>query len=406
MAQNYSYNDPENPYPQDRNSGNPYDTSGTPPPASESPTAPRGTVDTSGVPSGQDVTNQTGQTGQPAPTAQGGAFDRTTFRDRLMSSGIKNNGDLQAWVASNPSFATGVQVQGDKVILPTGEVIDAVFDTGGAGARAAWTGTGVNAQGVPDSPAGQAGAGASIGGGGQNVAGGNNPFGGMPSWAADLMSRLNSQGQAKSQNDALMNELLNTYKTRANQTLALDKNDPAIRQQADAYSAQQERARRNYLADLAERSGPNANLRGETRLTGEQLGQNTGAFEASLIGKEIENRRSEILNALNSMTGMLNTNQQIELQKELAQLDDAAKRYGIDVSAATSKYGTDVGASTSRYGVDAQKQMSQNSLDAQWRNALLNNSQFMTQFNLDDKKNSFYQDALQKGLLNPSSAPQ
>jgi hypothetical protein len=57
-------------------------------------------------------------------------------------------------------------------------------------------------------------------------------------------------------------------------------NDPTVRAQADAYSANQTRGSRNYLADLAEKAGPLANLQGESRLASERAAQSSGAFES------------------------------------------------------------------------------------------------------------------------------
>jgi hypothetical protein len=124
---------------------------------------------------------------------------------------------------------------------------------------------------------------------------------------------------------ALYEELLK----RSQQGLAIDRNDPIIRGQADAYSANQERSRRNYLGDLAEKSGPNANLRGEQRLTAERAGQASGAFESELMGRELTARRDEIAQALNSRQNYLSDQQRNSLTMELAKMDDAVRRLGI-----------------------------------------------------------------------------
>ena len=56
------------------------------------------------------------------------------------------------------------------------------------------------------------------------------------------------------------------------------------------------------------------------------MGQRTGTFEAELVGRELTARRAEIQQALTSMQGMLTTDQQMSLQRELALMDDAIKR--------------------------------------------------------------------------------
>jgi hypothetical protein len=146
---------------------------------------------------------------------------------------------------------------------------------------------------------------------------------------AQLLGQITQQNTAaqaadaanKQKSDALYNTLLD----QSQQSLAVDRNDPTIRAQADAYNANATRAERNYLADLAEKSGPNANLQGQTRVASEQLGQQTGSFEASLLGNELTARRQSISDALNGMRGLLSTDQQAALQKELSTMDDAIR---------------------------------------------------------------------------------
>ena len=129
------------------------------------------------------------------------------------------------------------------------------------------------------------------------------------------------QTQKDPRNDALYNMLLE----RAQQGLSVDRNNPVIRQQADAYSANERRASRDYMADLAESSGPYSSLRSEGRLASERVGQRTGAFEAQLMGREIEARRNEIAQALAQMGSLLSDDQRIALQRELGLLDIALR---------------------------------------------------------------------------------
>lgn len=126
------------------------------------------------------------------------------------------------------------------------------------------------------------------------------------------------------------NELYKLLMDRAKQGTKIDPNDPNIRQQVDPYAAAQERERRNYLADMAERSGPGANLRGESRLASERAGQATGMFQSQLIGRELQSRRDEIQNALSMWSDRLTEDQRQALQRELGYLNDATQRYGID----------------------------------------------------------------------------
>jgi hypothetical protein len=151
------------------------------------------------------------------------------------------------------------------------------------------------------------------------------------------------QQAQNAQRDALYQQLLG----RATQSLTIDQNDPNIRQQADAYSANIERQKRNYLADLAEKSGGLANLQGQTRIAAEQAGQASGQFESQLIGREIDSRRQEIQDALQQMGGMLTSQQQMALQQQLAQMDDATKRLGLEYQ--NSQFGAQLGQNANQF---------------------------------------------------------
>ena len=68
------------------------------------------------------------------------------------------------------------------------------------------------------------------------------------------------------------------------------KDDPIVRAQVDAYRAEQERARRNYLDDLAEKA-KGQSIAGEERMAAERMGQDVGKFAAGVIATEVEARR-------------------------------------------------------------------------------------------------------------------
>lgn len=161
--------------------------------------------------------------------------------------------------------------------------------------------------------------------------GGNNLF---PDWYQQLMTRSVDQQQAaaadaKSRSDALYS----TLDQRAKQGLAVGADDPTVKPQVDAFRAEQDRSQRNYLGDLAERSGPFANMRGETRRSAEGVGQATSGFQAQLIGREIQSRRDEIAQALATQAGLLTGDQQRALQAELAQMDQALGEANAKTSA-------------------------------------------------------------------------
>jgi hypothetical protein len=155
------------------------------------------------------------------------------------------------------------------------------------------------------------------GGGG----GGNSMF---PDWYRGMMeSQVAQQNadrqQAKERSDALYS----TLNTRANQSLQVGADDPIIKGQVDAFRAEQNRAGRNYLSDVAESSGPYANLRGEQRMAAEKIGQGTSGFQAELLARELGARRDEVSQALGQEGSMLSGDQARNLQALQASLGQA-----------------------------------------------------------------------------------
>lgn len=104
---------------------------------------------------------------------------------------------------------------------------------------------------------------------------------------------------------------------------------PVVRAQSDAYAANEERSRRNYISDVAERGGPYANIEGERRMASERMGQRVGGFEAELMGRELAARRDEISEALTLMAGQLSGDQTRALQRELAQIEAQLAEQGM-----------------------------------------------------------------------------
>lgn len=130
-----------------------------------------------------------------------------------------------------------------------------------------------------------------------------------------------------SRDNALRQQLIDQLLARSKQGLDVSRaNNPAIRAASDAYAAQEERARRNYIADAAEDLGPLANIRGEERMAAERMGQRTGAYEADLVLREQTAIRQEIQDALDSLTGLISLDDELALRKELALMDDAINR--------------------------------------------------------------------------------
>jgi hypothetical protein len=189
------------------------------------------------------------------------------------------------------------------------------------------------------------------------------------------------------ENDQRADELYEILMGRITGGINLDRNNPAIRKQADAYSANEERSRRDYLADLAEKSGPMANIRGEERMAAERAGQRSGAFEAELMGRELMAQRDEIQNALSQAQGLLTSQQQLALQKELALLDNAIKEKQIGLQ------GREL--DLRGRGLDLQGQ----GLGLQARGMDLEHEEFLRRLAFDEADRGAYWDAIRSGLI-------
>lgn len=227
------------------------------------------------------------------------------------------NINARDFLKSLGGIASGVSmVSPDKIRLPDGEILDVVGnvnDTTGVGG--AWWGSEKDWQaGIGKNGGGGGGGGWAPEGGGGAGGGGTGQTGGGFMYG--------NQGQR--------DDLFNTLLSRSKQSLNINPMEDAnIRSQADPYAASVERERRRYMADTAERMGPLANIQGESRLSSEKAGQASGLFESQLVGREMSARRDEIAQALASMQGMLSQEQQLAMQRELAQLDASIRNRQI-----------------------------------------------------------------------------
>jgi hypothetical protein len=145
-------------------------------------------------------------------------------------------------------------------------------------------------------------------------------------------------------------DLFKMLMDRATQGTTISREDPNIRQQVAPYAAQEERAKRNYISDVAEREGPLANLRGEERMAAERMGQRVGGFEAELIGRELTAKREEITHAIDAALRIGAQDQAQALTLQLAQIDADLRRQGLDVQ----RYGIDSGANVAISGQNNQ----------------------------------------------------
>jgi hypothetical protein len=129
------------------------------------------------------------------------------------------------------------------------------------------------------------------------------------------------------------NDLYEQMKLRAQQGLNIDDNDPIIKGQVDTYRAEQTRAGRDFISDAAESAGGLGNMEGTRAIAAEKAGQNTASFASELKNRELTSRRQEIQNYMQQMGGMLSQQQQLEMQHELAMINQHLSQQQIDLSA-------------------------------------------------------------------------
>lgn len=159
----------------------------------------------------------------------------------------------------------------------------------------------------------------------------------VPGQAAAASTYSSTPGAAPTQataNQGTQDVVRNTWLQQASQGTAIDPNDPNIKQQVDPYAAAQTRAQRDADSAAAERLsaqglGTSGAMDQERRYDSEQAGQATGQFQASLVGQELQNRRTEIQNALNGLSGTITNDQKNALEQELADMDNAIKQAGL-----------------------------------------------------------------------------
>ena len=285
----------------------------------------------------------------PPPTPQGGyqpmegvdmgkMNDPTHTSPKYIASRIlASGGSLQAAAAAigaTPLDAT-------RMRLASGEVIDTRRDEEGANALQWLVMGGGGSQGAPSNgDGGSWRVGMPSGTNTQRMDStmGGSPMGGSPGFGGLSLGGASTAGLAFGDRS---NSLWNTLLQRSAQGLNINPNDPIIANQVSAFGAQQERAGRNYLAELAESEGPNANLGGEQRLVAERAGQATGALQAQLVGNELMARRQEIQNALTQMGGMLSDEQRMALQLKLGLIDANLRQQ--QVTNQNTQFGADLG---------------------------------------------------------------
>ncbi len=197
-------------------------------------------------------------------------------------------------------------------------------------------------------------------------------------------------------NQGTQDVVRNSYLERATQGTDVSVNDPNIKAQSQPFAAAQDRSRRQYLSEAAERAsaqglGDSGAMEMERRFASERAGQNVGMFEAELVGREIQERRSEIKEALTMLTGQIGNDQMLALQRELAELDRQLKELGIRT-----------GADTAAAEIASRERLGSAGLSLDRDRMFLQDRQFGDSlgFNVADRE-AYYNSLAGQALLNP-----
>lgn len=229
----------------------------------------------------------------------------------------------------------------------------------------------------------------------QGKPGGNNPDLVKPAGSPGSGEESDVDAALRNPKDALMRQLME----RMRQSEHVDRNDPAVRGQADAYSANEERARRQYLSETAEGKSPYSTgaMRGEQRMSAERMGQRVGGFEADLVGRELTSKRQEIQQSLDSMGTMLTEQERQGLQRELAQLDASIKRQSIDTQ--NSQFYAGLGQADRQFLAQLSQQGRFAEMDDAFRRMQLgqNDTQWRDKMGFDEKQQQNEWDWKQRG---------
>jgi hypothetical protein len=153
--------------------------------------------------------------------------------------------------------------------------------------------------------------------------------------------------------------------------------DPTLKGQADAFSLGQTRAKDRARSVLAERAAGQggAGVEGEGFSQGlmgleQQQGEAEGSFNAGLVGQELQQRRQQLMSAAALAGNQITSEQQLALQKQLADVDAQIKREGMaqqggqfSQSLSEQQRQSGIDAELKRLGITSQTQLGQGDLD-------------------------------------------
>lgn len=216
------------------------------------------------------------------------------------------------------------------------------------------------------------------------------------------------------------NDLYSQLSQRAGQSLNIDPmTDAVIRPQVDAAAAQFTRQGRNLIDDQAESGSPYATgtLQHSRTQAAENAGQQTSQLQSQLVQNELMSRRSEIQNALSQQGSMLTADQQLSLQRQMADVNAQLQKYQLEggfelggqqmqnnlglglLNAGMQQQGINNQNSQFYSGLSQQDQQFLNNLALQYQGMNNQNSQFGANYNLNATNQASYWDSLRRGLL-------
>ena len=199
-------------------------------------------------------------------------------------------------------------------------------------------------------------------------------------------------------------DLMGLLSERMRQGEEIDPNNPIIKNQVDLFRGEQDRTRRDYLTNMAEKLstqglGNSGRLQNEQRFAQEQAGLQTGQFQAELMGRELTARRDEIKHAIDTMGDLLTEQERQMLQRELAEAENAMQKYGIDKSGEQFFAGLD--QKDRQFAAELSQRDRLAASDDAFRYASLgqDQSQFLDRLGFDTSDRQAYWDALRRGRL-------
>jgi hypothetical protein len=256
--------------------------------------------------------------GFPAPAAKPqGSYNRDKFvqgwRDSPFAATEQGFRDYMG----QSEFGAGINYGGgDKFTDPTGRMFDVIGDYGTAGAKKR---TGYTTDKRYADVTGSGGSRRSASGAGRGATGAGAPA--ANSFLSDIRN--------------IITQRLGALKG----TPSID--DPELAAQSSAYRRSQTRSDADERAMLAERAAANGTLMGgqssggfDTALQGihERSGENQAAYDADLVGDEVQYRRAEMQGLLDMALQSGDSESARELSMALAELDAQLRREGLGES--------------------------------------------------------------------------